>query len=232
MITERAGFGEHRGIAEVPDLVLAIKGALVVAVVPSAITAVAAALEMPARRQGTEGDLAGFTILKVQLDISAEQGLNRPGRVPAKFLLGPVEQPSGIGRLTAGLDAFAAQVAVFAGGALDEAPVQRIVRELRDRPAKQERREAGAAFGIGGVGTEGTAGAPGAIAMRPPGILGQLEGMVAEAQFAAHGRGIVVETNPKPPQTFEDLDGERSDSDLIDFWTQRARRAEVVLAAA
>ena len=71
MITEGAGFTEDLGIAEVPDLMLAVKWSLMIAVVPASVPTIATTLEMPAWRMGDKCDVATLTILEPQLDLSA-----------------------------------------------------------------------------------------------------------------------------------------------------------------
>src|SRR5579872_2135896 len=97
MIAEGARLTEDRRIAEVPDLVLGVIFALVIAVIPAAITAVAAALQMPSRRMRDEGNLARLAVFEMQRDIAALERLHRSRRVPAKILLGFFQRPTRIG---------------------------------------------------------------------------------------------------------------------------------------
>src|SRR5579885_351614 len=78
MVAECARLHHHRRIVQVPDIVLEVVLALEVAVMPSAIAAVAASLQMPSRAMGHEGQLAGPAVLENQADIAAHQGLHRP----------------------------------------------------------------------------------------------------------------------------------------------------------
>src|SRR5438445_5751697 len=112
MITQRAGFGEHLGIAQIPHVVLTVISALVVAVIPTAIAAVTAALEMPAWRMRGEGYLAGLAVPKEQPDIAAFERLDWSRRVPAKLLVGALELPSWVVRLPKRQRALATDIAV------------------------------------------------------------------------------------------------------------------------
>src|SRR5260370_17394726 len=95
----------------------------------------------------------------MERDVAALECLHRSGRIPAKFLFGFFENPTRIIFFAEWNDSLAAEVAVFARGALHEAPMKRVAGKLRDRPAKQKRREGGA-LRIRDVGPHRTAPPP------------------------------------------------------------------------
>src|SRR5882724_1461308 len=64
MITEGAGFAQDSGIVQVPDLMFAVEGSLVITVLPAAVSAVAAAFQVPARRVGDKRDLTTLAVLE------------------------------------------------------------------------------------------------------------------------------------------------------------------------
>src|SRR5712675_259344 len=126
----------------------------------------------------------------MQRDVAALERLHRPGRIPAEFLFGFFEHPARIIFFAEWNDSFAAEVTVFAGGALHEAPMERVAGELRDRPAEQKGREGGP-LRVRGVGAQRTAGAPGAVAMSPPCVIGERNVFPAELQRAARATHLI-----------------------------------------
>src|SRR5215472_5801679 len=114
--------------------------------------------------------MALLSVFEEEQDVAALQSLHRPRGVPSEFLLGTVEKPSRITRPSERQNLFAAEIAVFAGAPLHEAPVKCVLGKLRHRPTEKEGRE-GSPFGIRGIGPKWPACAPRAIAMAPPAFL-------------------------------------------------------------
>src|SRR5579875_3255853 len=103
---------------------LAVIVALLIAMIPSTITAIAAALQMPSWRMRDEADIAALAVFEGQLDIATLQCLDGARAVPAKVLTGFGEHPARISLLAERAHHFAAEVAVFSGPALDKTPMK------------------------------------------------------------------------------------------------------------